>query len=233
MYMKRMLCLASSTKKHEKGEGRCLAGREVLAGGFGSWIRPVSIRSSREVCESERQCQDGTPAQVLDVVTVPLLRPQPEHHQIENHVIDAGHRWLRHGKGTWRDVQAALDTPPGPLWINGYSTYNGQNDHVPESLAGTLRRSLYLISPDAVYLIVKTERAFNTLPKRRVRASFSLNGVDYTLVVTDPVVTGKYIRGKEGEFCIENAALCISLGEAFNGNAYKLVATVITPDMGA
>jgi len=230
MYIKRLLCLACSTKKHESGEGRCVAGKEMLAEGFGGWIRPVSARSSGEVCESERQCQDGMPVQVLDVVTVPLLRPQPQHYQIENHVIDAERRWTRHDKGAWKDVQAALDTPTGPLWINGYSTQNGLNDHVPEPLARELSRSLYLISPESLNVIVRTERVYDSLPKRRIRAAFSFNGMEYTLMVTDPVVKDRFLLGKEGEFCIKQAALCISLGEAFNGNAYKLVATIITPN---
>jgi microcompartment protein CcmK/EutM len=233
LYAKKMLCLANSIKKHEQGEGRCVAGREVLAAGFGNWIRPVSARPSREVSDSERQCQDGTMVQVLDVVTVSLLCPQPKRHQTENHVIDRERPWVRGRKAAWRHVLAAIDTPRGPLWINGYSSRNGLNDRIPAAAAATLPRSLYLISPDSLSIIVRTEPAFNTLPKRRVRAAFSCNRIDYLWAVTDPVITDKYIRGKEGRFCIKDALLCISLGEPFNGNAYKLVATVITPDMGA
>jgi hypothetical protein len=233
LYAKKMLCLANSVKKHEQDEGRCVAGREILATCFGNWIRPVSARPSREVADTERQCQDGTTVQVLDVVTVPLLRPMPKRYQTENHVIDKQSTWVRGRKATWKHVLAAVDTPPGPLWINGYSSRNGLNDRIPAAAAATLPRSLYLISPDSLHIIVKTEPAFDTLPKRRVRAEFSCNKTDYVWVVTDPVIKEKYIRGKEGRFCIQDALLCISLSEPFNGNAYKLVATVITPDMGA
>ena len=53
------------------------------------------------------------------------------------------------------------------------------------------------------------------------------------LSVTDPVVSAE-VKGKgEGETSLGEALLCISLGEVFNGNAYKLVASVITPQRTA
>lgn len=233
LYTKKMVCFANSIKKHEESLGSCVAGREILAKGFGDWIRPVSARPSGEISATERLCEDGAAAEVLDVITVPLLHPQPKDHQAENHVIANDRRWVRGRKAAWRHVLAALDTPSGPLWTNGYSTRNGLNDHIPEFVAAKLPRSLYLIRPDALSIIVRTEPVFDSLPKRRVRAAFSCNKIDYVWAVTDPVIKEEYMLGKEGAYCINDAVLCISLGEPFNGSAYKLVATVLTPDMGA
>jgi hypothetical protein len=126
----------------------------------------------------------------------------------------------------------AADISDGHLWMNGFSTKNGLNDHVPVSMLKKEQRSLYLLPPRDVQIVARTVRVPDSLPKRRVQASFSLNGIEYTLIVTDPAIRDKYLREKEGAYCIENAALCISLGEIYNGNAYKLVAAVITPDMG-
>jgi hypothetical protein len=52
----------------------------------------------------------------------------------------------------------------------------------------------------------------------------------YNFVVTDPWIEAKYFAGPDGRFQIAVSRLCISLSEMFNGFAYKLVATVITPD---
>jgi hypothetical protein len=47
--------------------------------------------------------------------------------------------------------------------------------------------------------------------------------------VTDPKVTGELLKGEDGETEIKEALLCVSLGEAFHGYAYKLVAAIIAP----
>ena len=47
--MKRILCLANSKKL----SGRCVAGREVLDSGPGSWNRPVSARVPSQVDRSQ------------------------------------------------------------------------------------------------------------------------------------------------------------------------------------
>ena len=62
--------------------------------------------------------------------------------------------------------------------------------------------------------------------KRKVRGRFTFNGAQYWLAVTDPAVERKYLAGKDGEFKVGNAILCISLGEPYGGHAYKLIAGV-------
>jgi hypothetical protein len=42
--IKRLVCLANS----RKSGGRCIAGRELLTGNLGEWIRPVSDRKNEE-----------------------------------------------------------------------------------------------------------------------------------------------------------------------------------------
>lgn len=49
--IKRLVCLANS----RKSGGRCIAGRELLAGNVGEWIRPVSGREHEEVSARERK----------------------------------------------------------------------------------------------------------------------------------------------------------------------------------
>lgn len=226
-YTKTIVCLANSRKP--PSGGRCVAGREMIANGFGDWIRPVSVRSTQEISEEERRYQDGQDPQVLDVIAIPMTKPQPQNHQQENHLIDADLYWQKRGRVSWPELQAAAEDPKGPLWINGYSSSNGENDQVPNNRVSTLPRSLYLIRPDVLTLVVASEGGGLWPARRRVRARFKIYGHVYCLAVTDPPVEREYLQGKDGEFKLDEALLCVSLSELFRNNAYKLAAAVITP----
>ena len=63
--------------------------------------------------------------------------------------------------------------------------------------------------------------------EREVRAHFRHGGTDYALRVTDPACIGNYLAKPDGFYLVKDAILTVSLGEAFHGCAYKLVAAVI------
>jgi hypothetical protein len=226
-YTKTIICLANSRKPPS---GRCVAGREITATGrFGAWIRPVSARPTQEISEEERRYENGQDPKVLDVIAIEMIYPQPQHHQQENHVIEAESYWAKQGTVLWRDLQGAVEDPAGPLWVNGDSSSHGHNDRVLEARAAALNRSLYLVRPDQVTLIVASEGGGFGPPRRRVRTRFALCGHRYCLVVTDPWMEQQCLAGSNGETRLDDALLCVSLGEVFHGYTYKLAAAVITP----
>lgn len=225
-----IVCLANSRKT----TGRCVAGKVLDDGKLGQWVRPVSPRLTGEVSEEERRYEDGGDPKLLDIVEIPILRASPDSYQQENHVIGTEYHWRKRGRATWNDVAAALDQLSNSLWTNGFSTVvAGQNDRVPEGLANGLTSSLRLIQPQDLIIWVGAPGADYGNPRRKVRSRFRYAGAQYNIGVTDPVIERQYFVKANGEYPVENAILCVSLGELHDGYAYKLVAAIITPERAA
>lgn len=230
-YTKTIVCLANSRKPPS---GRCIAGREIDPDGngswrFGSWIRPVSARPTQEISEEERKYEDGVDPKILDIISIKMSKPHPQRHQQENHLIDDQYYWEKNGILTWVQIQNAIENPAGTLWINNYSSSHGCNDRVPDNLLQGLKRSLYLVQPQNLILVVAPEGGDFGPPRRRIRASFNLCDYNYCIVVTDPKLEKEYFAKPNGKYELNESLLCISLGEVFNGYAYKLAASVLIP----
>lgn len=224
--VKRVVCLANS-RKHS---GRCVATKELKASGeAGSWVRPVSDRPSQEVSEHERQYQDGSDPQILDIIKIPLKNRAPKTYQSENWLLDPDHYWERVGRANWKDLEALADDPE-ELWINTSSTYSGLRDRVSEVGADGLDGSLYLLHIEDLKLRVFAPGAAFDNPKRRVQANFQHRGVSYRLWVTDPVIERAYLARPDGDYQLGECFETVSLGEPHKGDCYKLVAAVITPE---
>ena len=219
--IKTLVCLANSRKL----SGRCVAG--IVDGGNEEWIRPVSARPNREVSEYERQYEDGSDPRVLDIVSVPLLQPQPYSSQSENWLLDPDYYWKKIGRVGW-DELLTLEQQPETLWINGYHTYHGANDRVPIEQADTLPDSLKLIRVDGVTLQVHVPGTTFGDPKRVVRAQFRHAGSEYVLRVTDPEYERAYLAKSNGTYELGESFMTASLGEPYSdGYAYKLVAAIV------
>src|SRR5438105_14129721 len=164
------------------------------------WVRIRDIRY-----------EDGTVPQILDIVVVPLARAEPHQHQQENHVIDPTYYWTKTGTMEWTNVQGAIEHANGPLWVNGHSSSNGLNDRVPEDQCDQFKRSLYLVAPAQLTLVVGTET--NPLgTRRRVRAVFDLSGHTYSLSMTNPFVEQVYFHRRHCIYPVEIALLCVAFG---------------------
>jgi hypothetical protein len=225
-YNKTILCLANSRKT----SGRCIAGREIENGKLGPWIRPVSARENAELSEEDRRFEDGTDPRVLDIIRIPMIEPKPHAFQLENHLIDADYYWSLEGRGTWKQVRAAVDGAGEPLWNNMSSSYSGVRDRVAEDQAIPGDGSLRLIEVNDLEVSVVIEGAEFGNGKRKVRGGFTHGGVHHYLSITDPPLERQYLKGQNGVFPVGKALLCVSLSEPFNGWAYKLIAAVIAPE---
>jgi hypothetical protein len=221
-YIKRIVCFANSLKN----SGRCVAGREVTAEGYGSWIRPVSARPTGELSLVECRYEDESSTKLLDIVDVHLSKPAPLHHQTENHVIDRARYWTKAGELGWTELEKLVERPDS-LWPNGEHTRHGVNDCVSGQLARMLTSSLVLIRPESVAIRVGMEGA-SEFP-RKTRALFKYAGVDYSLKVTDPVAEEPFQMQGDGEYPLDDVYFCVSLTEPWerDGRCYKIVAGIV------
>lgn len=235
---KRIVCLANSRKTG----GRCVAGIELFAGGrAGAWARPVSARESQEVSDEERQYEDGSEPQLLDIIDVPVLHAQPTDYQKENWLLDPAYRWKKVGRLASKEL-AALTDPVAQLWTNGHSTFNGLNDRMPPVSARAAGGSLRLIRVGRLGISVSQPGLAFDDERRRVQGRFRHAGADYWLRITDPVFEGHYLERPDGDYTVEGCYLTISFGEPYiapasqgkvevgtqaTGFNYKFIAAVI------
>lgn len=219
---KRLVCLANS----QKYNGYCLAGKEIVSGGFGDWIRPVSAEEHGEIKQGELIYEDGSPITVCDTFIITLKGHSRHPYQSENYLIDGGYYCKKTGKITWQDIKEIATYEKRDLWLNGFSSNNGENDRIPLSRLSYPEKSLRLIYlPKAIISYHKEYKG-----ERKCRLSFSYQGIEYRLVVTDPEVRGLTFEKEEESYELQEAYCCISLGEPLNGYAYKLVAAIITKE---
>ncbi|MDP3884499.1 hypothetical protein [Hydrogenophaga sp.] len=227
MIFKKIVLLANS-RKHA---GRCLAGRETDDGKILGWIRPVSDRVGEELSEKERELEDGSDPQVLDVLRVPLLNAKPHACQTENWLIDIGYYWSKIDTLNWHQA-SKLAEKPGTLWVNNDSTYNGKNDQILQQTAAGLSSSICFIRVNSLALHVLVPGAAWGNMKKRVQARFSFNGTDYWLWVTDPKIERTYLAGDPRVEHVGECLLTISLSEPHEKSPgifyqYKLVAALL------
>lgn len=227
-YRKTIICLSNSRKK----SGRCVAGKEIIDGQVGQWIRPVSNFVSREVPVIDQRYEDKTATQLLDIVDISFEKAVPHSHQSENHLIDRSYYWTKTGRYPWKDMPKLLDSPKS-LWCNGDSSFSGINNRLIADLAADFPASLYLIQVEKMVLKVGQKAPQYSDSKRAVRADFHYNGIHYLIDVTDPFIETFYLGQGDGDYILTSPYICVSLTEAYekDGMCYKLIAAIMTEDL--
>lgn len=217
----KIICLANSRKLL----GRCIVGLRIDGKG---WIRPVSESPEGTLFQGHYILEDGSEAQVLDVLEIDLIRPRPDLYQPENWLI---------GNSLWKLVERPASIKYQRTFdsyiVAGPTLFGNQSDRisVKEISKNPPPASLSLVIPDSLEWVIKR----NIKGKRQMRALFNLSGMFYDLGVTDPLLE-QYVKGLPlGNYSMKSIGLkesdrlllTISLGEPFQGDCYKLVTSAL------
>ena len=218
------VCLANSRKM----TARCIAG---LRTDTGEWIRPVSALEHGVLTYLLRHLGEGGDPRHFDVLRVSFERPLPAATQPENWLID-GKRWDLVRRPAPSELSGLLQK----RLYKGEALFGSCADRIAVGVAEHGRRpeSLLLVKPRDVQWITALYGG-----EKRSRVSFALSGISYNLPVTDPPMAdllkgmdvGPHKSAEVGIGAAEEQRMLftISLGEAFQGNYYKLVASVLIP----
>lgn len=229
MPTKRLLILANSVKKKQ----HCIAGREIVDAKakdpYGAWIRPVSRDGEGELTASNCCFDDMTLPKVFDVVDVPLEVCENSLAQPENWFIDSARSWVKVGDQRTLKLPAVYAEGPDDLWIEP----NRKQDRIsPEGLAALKRsHSLYLVAVTDFRIEIDWHSLYEY---HRRRATFKYNNSSYNFSLTDPEMDKHWMpypaRGESKTVELPTGGdkiLCVSLTPPFQGDHYKIVATVL------
>ncbi|MBI5170142.1 MAG: hypothetical protein HZA61_11680 [Candidatus Eisenbacteria bacterium] len=208
-----LVCLANSWKHHE----RCVAGKIWGGEWGGQWVRPVGAAPTGELTLRERSIEGRDP-KLLDLIEVKLGSAAPHSCHREDYRVVAGVPWVSRGRAGVQEVAAMCD-PVDSLWVNGI---HPQNDRMPKALADAQPASLRLIRVEQP---IWSWRMFADKPKPRL--VFTHAGDRYDLSVTDPEAVRLEPAHAEPRTLEGSYLLCISVGEPFHDEMYKLVAGML------
>ena len=202
--IKTVVILANSVK-HGK---HCVAGKCVNTK---QWIRPVSDNEGKELTNEHVSYINKYGKYVVkpkQKIEMNLIQGVPLVNQPENYLINNNSTWQQRYKIEDFELEQYLDHP---LTLWGTSTNVSYNEVINGNI--NIEQSLYLVKVDNLELHI------NNINKRR--AKFTYNNIAYNLPVTDPQFDK--IKSNNQQLL---SILCLSLGECFNNNCYKIVATI-------
>jgi hypothetical protein len=216
---KLFVCLANSRKY----SGRCVAGIELAcaAGGYRvardqaghpRWIRPVSGEEHGQV----------TPLLVdqialLDLVELDVTQTLTQGYQSENCLFDLS---------SVKVVESLVYTPQfidSFIPRNLYTLFGNRGKAIPADKIDAIDRSLVFIKPDTCE--VRTE--VTAKGKEQIRGHFLFAGHWYDLPITDIEFIAAYSDNRALLDDYSHLYLTVSLGLAYEGWHYKLIAGVI------
>lgn len=218
------VCLANSRKM----SARCVAG---LRTDTGEWVRPVSAQDHGVLTYLQRHLGDGGDPRHFDLLRVGFAKPLPAQTQPENWLID-GSAWTLVRRPAPPEASRLLER----RLYTGEQLFGSCADRIAVTVHATAPESLLLVKPREVRWLTSLYGG-----QKRARVSFAMGRVSYNLSVTDPPMAdllkgmpvGQHSAAEVGIGEAEERRMLftLSLGEAFQGNYYKLVASVLIPPL--
>ena len=222
-----MVCLANSRKR----KGRCVAGLRTDGQG---WIRPIGSNAEGILHPYHYTLHNNTEAQVLDVLRVDCSRASAKPHHPEDWVAQPV---------SWRLISRPVSAEQTE-WLrshllSGPHLLGCTQDKIAHRVlqARPAAHSLALVAPQSLQWLVKV----GADGERKIRALFSLDGAEYNLPLTDPMIEGRlghlpvgaHSRASARLKAEDDVWLTVSLSEPFapdgsdEEHCYKLVAAVV------
>jgi len=220
-----LCCLANSRKL----QGRCVAGIDLANG---RWVRPVSRLEFRIL--TYRHYQLPPPlweTKVLDQVRIPLEKPCPECHHPEDCYVGSAAWKLLHRPETPEELKRLHDSLR-PFLVEEEYLFGTPEDRISfESFKATpAPASLLLARVEQLWF-----RTADNEGKRRNRVHFYYRGHPYNISLTDPewehklalLPPASYPAAKLDIPADAEVWMTLSLGEPYQGECYKLAATIM------
>lgn len=218
---KYFICLANSYKHG----GRCIAGIEVVPQSDGSlgivrhddgrprWIRPVSMSANGEIPNHLAES-----FKIFSLVKLTDVEPCPDNAHTEDVHCTRMEICPFELSPTKDFLNQLIDTQHQAVFY-----FRGKS--IPTTIIDRLDYSLMLIHPDNACAYCDEGRE-----NSKYRMKFTYNGSNYDFPITDPVFLEQFKKIPDSYADLDGAYLVLSLGIAFEGFHYKLVATVLIPN---
>lgn len=216
--VRKEIILLAASRKHKN---LCIAGIDRLTG---EWIRIVSNDSTISYAVNIDDVIDkkgGKVPGIFDIVSIECSERLLNYYHSDNYVYASGRTWEIIGRARLQDVLRIH-----PIESLPYLFYNTDNkvhmDYLMALDENEPKHSLALIRPTNIIVHVQQWE------KKRVKMSFNYNGVRYRyLTITDIDFEQRFLMMDVNDYTLNNALLVVSLGECYNDNHSKLVATII------
>lgn len=212
-FIRTIICLANSRKLG----GSCVAGKDITNG---QWIRPVSSLETGELYPYQIQYKNGEIPECQDITEIEFERHMPKYYQPEN-ILITYKKWKKIGTFPSNKLETLCD--------DCHTLFQNVGNHKDRIPVKHLQRKE--ITSSLLFIKVRDLSFYKTYSmsgREQVRAIFLFNTITYDLVVTDPpmekIIRTEYAQCKA--IC-KNIYLCISIGEPYNNDCYKLVSSVI------
>jgi hypothetical protein len=209
-----LLILANSRKLG----GRCIAGIDLASK---KWVRPVRRSDHGEISKEDCLISDGgvwRDIEVLDVVSAPIGEPIEALGQPENRVLVEAD-WSLNGKIPISEAEQVLDLVCEYEETLLYGT--GRSVYMQSVKSGRVSKSLTLIK------VVEPTFYIDESPKK-LRCCFQYSSNDYDLPVTDDSGWVSAAKVDPVSFSVGTWFFTVSLGEAYRGQMWKLIAAGIS-----